>query len=93
MAPDSSFGGPELGENMGSNPAFVTYTEAGKTKYALFAGGIRLADHVGGPYTKLENCNSPGGNPAPIYHKGAWYATSQGTTEVLTTPALVPTPI
>jgi hypothetical protein len=26
----------------------------------------------------------PGGNPAPIYHKGVWYATSQSTREVLT---------
>ena len=25
----------------------------------------------------------PGGNPAPIYHDGVWYATSQGTKEIV----------
>ena len=31
-APDSFVGGPQASQNMGSNPAFVTYTEGGKTK-------------------------------------------------------------
>lgn len=30
--------------NMGSNPAFVSYTEGGKPKYAFFANGVYLAD-------------------------------------------------
>ena len=75
--------------NIGSNPAFVSYTEGGKPKYAFFANGVFLADHVFGPYTKLKGCGGPGGNPAPIYHGGAWYGTAQGTSEILTTPALV----
>jgi len=88
--PPSFVGGPQLGENMGSNPAFVTYVEGSKTKFALFASGVHVAEHVAGPYTKLEGCNTPGGNPAPIYHKGAWYATYQQTDQIVTTPALVP---
>ena len=49
----------------------------GRPSDALFAGGIHVADHVAGPYTKLEGCSVPGGNPAPIYRKGVWYATYQ----------------
>ena len=30
-------------------------------RYAFFANGVYLADHVGGPYTKIEGCPVPGG--------------------------------
>lgn len=73
--------------NMGSNPAFVTYTEDGKTKYSLWVGGkVHVADTVAGPYTAVGP--GPGGNPAPIFRNGTWFATSQRTSEVVTTTKL-----
>ena len=76
-------------KNMGSNPAFVTFNGTdGKTKYTLWVGGnVYISDSVEGPFTQVAG-RGPGGNPAPIYHKGAWYATSQSTREIVTTPNL-----
>jgi len=69
-------------KNWGSNPAAVTYKDGGKTMYAVFTGGIQLSDSVDGPWTATGK--GPGGNPAPIFHKGVWYATSQSTKEIVT---------
>jgi hypothetical protein len=78
--------------NMGSNPAAVAYTEGGATTttYALFTGGgIRVSSSPDGPFDAESDIGrGPGGNPAPIYHDGVWYATSQRTTEVVMTPKL-----
>lgn len=74
--------------NMGSNPASVTFNDTdGVTKYTLWVGGkVHLASSPDGPFAEVGP--GPGGNPAPIYHKGAWYATSQRTREILTTQKL-----
>jgi len=77
---------PTLG---GENPAHVAFTDAktGKMMHSLWiAGKIRMAESLDGPWT--ETMGYSGGNPAPIFHNGAWYMTSQGTTDVMTTPEL-----
>eukprot|EP00041_Stephanoeca_diplocostata_P005579 m.64433 g.64433 ORF g.64433 m.64433 type:complete len:388 (+) comp15879_c0_seq6:144-1307(+) len=71
------------------NPAFVTYTDAvsGKTKYTLWPSGseIQTADSPDGPFTPISGTKGvAGGNPAPLYHNGAFYATSQSTRTVVT---------
>lgn len=83
----SSVEGPYTWTSMpdiGSNPAAVTFTDpaTGKLTYTLWAGGkVYSADMVDGPYSSVGV--GPGGNPAPVFHKGAWYATSQRTSSVL----------
>jgi len=63
----------EAWPNMGSNPAAVVFNESGKTKYSLWTSDISVAESPEGPFTHVGA--GPGGNPAPVYHKGAWYAT------------------
>ena len=73
------------------NPAFVVYTDAAtsKTVYSLWLGGmVRLADSVEGPFVPVASY--PGGNPAPVFHDGAFYMTNQATLEIFTTPAITP---
>ena len=75
--------------NLGSNPAAVTFTDpaTGKTQYALFfAGSIHISDSVNGPWAAAGP--SPGGNPAPIYLNGTWFATSQSTRQIVTAAKL-----
>ena len=44
------------------------------------------ANEVSGPYTAVGP--GPGGNPAPVFQNGTWYATSQSTDEIVTTSSL-----
>lgn len=53
---------------------------------AALHGQVYVATSVAGPY-KLAG-KGPGGNPAPLYHNGQWYATTQRTTQVVTTTHL-----
>ena len=71
-------------EDWGSNPAAVKFDDpaTGKTKYAVFARSIYVSDNIDGPWTNVGS--GPGGNPAPIFHEGVWYATTQRTQEVVT---------
>lgn len=72
-----------------SNPAFVSFTDPadGKTKFTLWtAGKIRISESIDGPYE--EAFKSPGGNPAPIFHQGQWYATTQRTHMIVTAKKL-----
>ena len=73
----------------GTNPAAVTYVDPadGKTKYTLWQGAVQQSESPNGPWVEVMK-RYPGGNPAPVFHKGAWYFTSQSTTEVMTTPTL-----
>jgi hypothetical protein len=48
--------------------------------------GWRVVD---GPFTEMKAYTYPGGNPAPIFHNGAFYMTNQGTSEVRCAPAVV----
>lgn len=41
-----------------------------------------------GPFSEMKDITYPGGNPAPIWHNGAFYLTNQGTTEIYTCPSL-----
>lgn len=45
------------------------------------------ADSPYGPFSKLA-WTTPGSNPAPVFHKGAFYMTNQHTMQVWTTPRL-----
>ena len=77
-----------------SNPAFVAFADphdANATKYTLWAGGhVSVAGSPDGPFAPVSGAFAayPGGNPAPIFHGGAWYLTNQGTTTIWTTPHL-----
>ena len=77
---------PDLPTLGGENPAFVNFkNESRMTVYSLWVGSpgaVRVADSPYGPFTKVEGFSYPGGNPAPIYHDGAFYMTNQGTTHV-----------
>eukprot|EP00038_Savillea_parva_P004727 m.141424 g.141424 ORF g.141424 m.141424 type:complete len:272 (-) comp11559_c0_seq5:35-850(-) len=74
----------------GINPAFVTFSDTyGMTKYSLWVGrNVHVADTVAGPYKEVGPGPGGHGNPAPVYHNGTWYATSQDTTEIVTTDKL-----
>ena len=74
----------------GINPAALTYVDntTGKTIYTLWNGGIRAADSPDGPWTKLPGRNPCGLNPAPAYHNGMFYCTSQHTTEIYSSPQI-----
>ena len=68
----------------GINPAALTYVDntTGKTVYTLWNGGISASKSPDGPWTKLPGRNPCGLNPAPAYHHGIFYCTSQHTTEI-----------
>jgi hypothetical protein len=74
----------------GENPAAVVYTNAstGKTMYSLWTGPeVIVADSVNGPWTSVDG-TTPGGNPAPLFHNGAFYATTQHTSNIVTSTSL-----
>jgi hypothetical protein len=81
---------PEICEKCGENPAFVAFTDAsGKKVYSLWVGGaIWTADSADGPFKKAAGYSYSGGNPAPVYFRGAFYLTTQGTTDIVTLPKL-----
>ena len=68
----------------GINPAALTYVDktTGKTVYTLWDGGIRASTSPDGPWDELPGRNPCGLNPAPAYHNGTFYCTSQHTTEI-----------
>jgi len=69
----------------GENPAFVVFPDptTGKDVYSLWMGGkIRVGPGPDGPFTEADKYTYVGGNPAPVYHKGKFYMTSQRTDEV-----------
>lgn len=76
----------------GENPAAVAYVDpaTGKKVYTLWVGGgVLVADSPASPFVAVAGFSYPGGNPAPIYYKGAWYLTNQKTLQIFTTPRLV----
>jgi hypothetical protein len=81
----------DLPTNHGENPAALVYVDAttGETVYSLWiGGGVMTASSPDGPFAPLSGFSYPGGNPAPIFHNGAFYMTNQFTTQIYTTPAL-----
>jgi hypothetical protein len=76
-----------------SNPAFLSYKNAssGKIVHTLWTGDghIHAADNLNGPFETIPGVTFPGGgNPAPMFHDGSIYATSQDTHVVWTIPEL-----
>jgi hypothetical protein len=80
----------EICQNCGENPAFVIFPgEGGKKVFSLWVGGkIWIAASPDGPFAVMPKATYPGGNPAPVYHDGAFYLTNQKTTEIYTTTKL-----
>ena len=81
----------------GINPAFLVFPNAsdgGKSVYSLWVRGkIHVSDSASGPFRVLEGVsypNAPNANPAPIYHNGAFYLTTQHTNTVWTRAHLLP---
>ena len=76
--------------DMGSNPAFVTYTDPvdNTTKYSLWMGNnnrIYVSESLEeGPWEDQSQDHGPGSNPAPIFYQGAWYAVTQSSSEIVT---------
>ena len=57
--------------------------------FSLWVGGkIWIASSPDGPFAVMPKATYPGGNPAPVYHDGAFYLTNQKTTEIYTTKTL-----
>eukprot|EP00040_Diaphanoeca_grandis_P040755 m.262103 g.262103 ORF g.262103 m.262103 type:complete len:363 (-) comp44380_c0_seq1:127-1215(-) len=82
---------PPLKTNGGENPAAVVFKNetTGKMVYSIWIGGsIQVSDSPDGPFTKLDGSRYPGGNPAPVFHEGVFYMTSQKTTEISMTTNL-----
>ncbi len=82
---------PPVCEHCGENPAALVYRNAaGESVYTIWIRGhVWTSDSAQGPFTET-NFKYVGGNPAPIYHNGAFYLTNQGTTAIYTTPSLDP---
>mmetsp|Transcript_17727 Transcript_17727/g.46280 ORF Transcript_17727/g.46280 Transcript_17727/m.46280 type:complete len:363 (-) Transcript_17727:1552-2640(-) len=74
----------------GENPAAVVFkNESGGTVYSIWIGGkIRISDSPYGPFIEPDGYRYPGGNPAPLFHNGAFYMTNQGTGAIYTSPRL-----
>jgi len=73
------------------NPAAVVYTDAacGRLVYSLWLGGrVWTSAAADGPFAAVPDFSYPGGNPAPIYHGGAFYMTNQATTQLFRCAAL-----
>ena len=81
---------PEICQHCGENPAFVIFPGEGSKKvFSLWVGGkIWIASSPDGPFALMPKATYPGGNPAPVYHDGAFYLTNQKTTEIYTTTKL-----
>lgn len=83
---------PDLATEVGGqNPAFLVFNQSNKTVYSLWMGRpgiVRVADSPDGPFVEVEGFTYPGGNPAPIWHNGAFYMTNQQTRQIFTTPRL-----
>ena len=83
---------PGISTEGGENPAFVVFQDPeqhNKTVYSLWlAGKVRTAASPDGPFVEAVEggWRYPGGNPAPLYHEGAFYLTNQKTAEVWTAP-------
>ena len=63
------------------NPAFLKFPNktTGKDVYSIWVGGhVHVADNPNGEFTD-PGFTYPGGNPAPVYHNGAFYMTYQQT--------------
>merc|ERR1712226_504436 len=77
---------PPIGGTGGRhNPAFLTFpNESGGYSYSLWLGNgpVMLADSPKGPFTSIKG-SFKGSNPAPVYHKGVFYVTTQHTQQIL----------
>ena len=81
---------PDLQTAGAYNPAAVVFPGVdGAPVYSLWLGGSILAASTPyGPFTAISGATYVGGNPAPIYHNGAFYMTNQATEQVFMTPKL-----
>ena len=72
------------------NPAFLAFADSsGATTYSLWtAEGLLTADSMDGPFMRVPRAGYAATNPAPIFYKGAFYATSQPTKTVVTAPSV-----
>lgn len=74
---------------VGENPAALVYTDptSGELVYTLWVSStVFAAASPFGPFTSAGHF--PGGNPAPIFHQGAFYMTNQVTGSIFTAPTL-----
>ena len=83
----------------GINPAYLVFpnkSDGNRMVYSLWLKGkIHVADSAAGPYRLLAGVSYPSGsnsNPAPMYHEGAFYITTQHTDTVWTRLSLDPGP-
>jgi hypothetical protein len=74
------------------NPAFIVFNKSASERiFSLWGGGkVYLADSIEGPFVEVPRFSLPGGNAAPIYYKGAFYTTTQFTTQIWRTDSLSP---
>ena len=81
---------PDITVAVGVNPAAVVFTEptTGKKVYSLWVDGVVLtAASAYGPFIST-GFRLVGGNPAPVFHNGAFYMVNQATQVVYTTPVI-----
>eukprot|EP00927_Polykrikos_kofoidii_P038148 TRINITY_DN32432_c0_g1_i1.p1 TRINITY_DN32432_c0_g1~~TRINITY_DN32432_c0_g1_i1.p1 ORF type:complete len:369 (+),score=31.04 TRINITY_DN32432_c0_g1_i1:76-1182(+) len=82
---------PQIDGGSKSNPAFVVFPgEGNNATYSLWmsSGSTLVADSPFGPFTPVVGAFG-GSNPAPLYHKGAFYVTTQQTKKIWTAPSLL----
>jgi hypothetical protein len=71
------------------NPAALVFPDpsTGALTYSLWVcGDVLTASSPSGTFVKSGSY--PGGNPAPVFHNGAFYLTNQKTTQIFVAPAL-----
>jgi len=84
---------PDLNVTVGENPAALVYTDAASNASVVslwVSGLVFLAASPFGPFQAVPRFSYPGGNPAPVFHNGAFFMTNQHTTQVFSTPSLAP---
>ena len=100
-APEGPYAWKSLGFNSGINPALLVFpantttsdtTATVESYFSLWVGGrIHISSSPNGPFQILSNATYPdSNNPAPIYHQGRFYMTSQHTRKIWTTASLIP---
>jgi hypothetical protein len=75
----------------GINPQLLAFPNASNASQTLFSlwerGALLLSASLDGPFVPTRGGGYGGINPAPIFHNGSFYVTSQATTLIETAPS------
>lgn len=75
----------------GINPQFLAFPNASNPSQTLYSlwerGAFWLSESLYGPFIAQRQGGYTGINPAPIFHNGSFFVTTQATKEIVTAPS------